>query len=181
MNPELSSVPDPCFKRIAEASPTAILVFRLSDSVFIEANESFLRLLGYSRDEVVGSTCREIPIWSSEEDEADIVARIKAHGKLRNLVYQLRGKNGRTRTAMLSAEKLDLNGETHLVGYFTDISELHTTKSDWHSPKRSPKPVAGMCSLAQTKRATFGHIRRNTIGSSVRLSGASSEAAAPSR
>lgn len=64
----------------------------------------------------------------SEEDEADIVARIKAHGKLQNLVYQLRGKNGRTRTALLSAEKLDLNGKTHLVGYFTDISELHTTQ-----------------------------------------------------
>ncbi len=128
MRSKQSSIPDPCFKRIADASPTAIVVFRLSDRIFIEANESFLRLLHYSRDEVIGSTCREIPIWSSEEDEADIVARIKAHGRLENLVYQLRGKNGRTRTALLSAEKLDLNGEVHLVGYFTDISELHTTQ-----------------------------------------------------
>ncbi len=123
-----SSIPDPCFKRIAEASTTAIVVFRLSDGIFIEANESFLRLLGYSRNEVIGGTYREVQIWNSDEDEADIVARIKAHGKLQNLVYQLRGKNGRTRTALLSAEKLDLNGETHLVGYFTDISELHTTQ-----------------------------------------------------
>ena len=116
-----SSIPDPCFKRIAEASPTAIVVFRLSDGIFIEANESFLRLLGYSRNEVIGGTYREVQIWNSDEDEADIVARIKAHGKLQNLVYQLRGKNGRTRTALLSAEKLDLNGKTHLVGYFTEL------------------------------------------------------------
>ena len=176
MNPELSSIPDPCFKRIAEASPTAIVVFRLSDSIFIEANESFLRLLGYSRDEVVGSTCREVPIWSSEEDEADIVARIKAHGKLRNLVDQLRGKNGRTRTAMLSAEKLDLNGETHLVGYFTDISELHTTQErlaqsqaltktgSWHV-LFGPDEASDVWSYSQEHHRIFGTTEWCELGS----------------
>ena len=128
MNAERSSIPEHCFKRIAEASPTAIVVFRLSDGIFIDANDAFLRLLGYSYEEVVGNTPAEVAIWSSDEDQADIIARIKAHGKLSNLVYELRGKNGRTRTALLSAEKLDLNGEVHLVGYFTDISELHETQ-----------------------------------------------------
>ena len=128
MEANSTSIPEQCFKRIAEASPTAIVIYRLSDGIFIDANSAFLRLLGYSRDEVVGHSCVEVSIWSSEEDEAEIVARIKALGKLSHLVYELRGKNGRTRTALLSAEKLDLNGEVHLVGYFTDISELDQTQ-----------------------------------------------------
>ena len=45
-----STIPEQCFKRIAEASPTAIVIYRLSDGIFIDANSAFLRLLGYSRD-----------------------------------------------------------------------------------------------------------------------------------
>ena len=62
MDTERSSIPEPYFKRIAEGSPTAIVVFRLSDGIFIAANESFLCLLGYSRNEVIGGTCREVQI-----------------------------------------------------------------------------------------------------------------------
>ncbi|MGZ7210451.1 MAG: PAS domain S-box protein, partial [Methanobacterium sp.] len=48
-------------------NPSAIAITRLEDGIYLEVNETFVNLLGYSRDELIGHSARKISVWSTEE------------------------------------------------------------------------------------------------------------------
>ncbi|HEY4789348.1 MAG TPA: PAS domain S-box protein, partial [Bacteroidales bacterium] len=109
-------------------SPDAININRLSDGMYIDINEGFTRLSGWTKDEIIGRTSLEINIWGSGEDRIKLVRALKKDGICDNLEAQFRGKDGSLRTCLMSAQLIDLHGEHCILSITRDITDLKITK-----------------------------------------------------
>jgi two-component system sensor histidine kinase/response regulator len=67
-------------------------------------NDSFLLLLGYEREEVIGHTSTELNIWVNLEDPANVIQLVQDTGVVRNQELDVRTKSGEVRTVLLSGE-----------------------------------------------------------------------------
>jgi diguanylate cyclase (GGDEF)-like protein/PAS domain S-box-containing protein len=111
------------FAKIFQASPDAIVISRLSDGRYVEVNQAWLEVFGYSREEIVGRTSTEIGIWVDPAERTRLVRSITDHTAVRNFETRMRRKNGEIADIRLSAEAFDLDGEAHIIVPLTDVTE----------------------------------------------------------
>lgn len=118
------------FGPLFEATPAAIALSRLSDGVFVAANDAFLRMHGYARDEILGHTSTELGLWHRPEMREPIVAALRQNGRVHNFIGEYRSKSGRTGRNAASIVVVDIGGEPHMLGILTDLAELDRARDD---------------------------------------------------
>ncbi len=111
------------FAKAFRASPDAISISEAATGRFIEVNEGYERLSGYSRDELIGRTSHELGIWSNPADRERLIAELKVHGSVRDLEVVARVRHGRRCTFLMSAEPVDIGGRACLVLHSRDITD----------------------------------------------------------
>ncbi len=111
------------FRTAFHTSPDAITINRLSDELYLEVNEGFSRLTGYTRGEVVGRSSLELAIWVDPDDRGRLVAGLQADGVVENLEVQFRRKDGEARTGLISARALRLGDDLCILSITRDITE----------------------------------------------------------
>jgi PAS domain S-box-containing protein len=110
------------FAAAFHASPHPVCISTLAEGRFIEVNESFCHISGYSLEEIIGRTSTELHFWRAE-DRAKIAQRLQAKKAVRDQEMEFRIKSGRTRTVLLSAELIDLNQQPCILWVAADITE----------------------------------------------------------
>jgi len=107
-----------------ETSPDALSISRLKDGVYVDVNSGYTFLTGYTRDEVLGKSALDIPFWADTTDRAPFAAALEQHGHVRNFETRLRRKDGETRSILISAGLMMLEGEPHLLAVTKDIDDF---------------------------------------------------------
>ena len=111
------------FYKAFHAMPDPITVATASEGRYIDVNESFLRVTGYQREEVIGRTSMEISFWERPEDRAALLETLNKGGSVRDFEIRFRTKSGEQRTALDSAEVVELAGQKCIFAIFKDITE----------------------------------------------------------
>ncbi|HEY9831246.1 MAG TPA: PAS domain S-box protein, partial [Stenomitos sp.] len=111
------------FAKAFRSCPSAFTITRQSDGCHIEINDSFCQFIGYTREEVLGRTAVELNLWVNWKDRTQLFHLLQEEGVIRNYEFSFRTKSGEIRTALLSAELIDLGGETHVISVSQDISD----------------------------------------------------------
>ncbi len=112
------------FSQAFHASPVPmIMTTPLDDARYLEVNAAWLRLMGYTRAEVIGHTWQELRTWARPEQRASMVAELQASGSVRNEEYLTQTKSGELRNILLSAEMIELNDQPHMLYFIYDITE----------------------------------------------------------
>jgi two-component system cell cycle sensor histidine kinase/response regulator CckA len=110
------------FSKAFRASPVIMGLTSLTTGRFTEVNESIERVLGYSREEVIGRTTVELGIWADPLERDRMVKTVMACGSVRDEEVRLRTKQGRELVVQYSAELIVLDGERHLLSVLMDIT-----------------------------------------------------------
>jgi PAS domain S-box-containing protein len=103
--------------------PVILAITRLADGRFVEVNERFLSLTGFTREEVLGRTPFEIELWINPGQRVEGLKRLREGQHVREIEADFRMKNGEARTCLMSADLIELNGETCVLTALTDITE----------------------------------------------------------
>jgi PAS domain S-box-containing protein len=111
------------FARAFMAGPEAVAISDVESGRFIDVNEGFQRLLGFTREEIVGRTSLELGIWPEARERQHSVDEIVAHGSTRELPRTLRKRDGTMIPCLLSAETIELDGRQCFVVSLHDVSE----------------------------------------------------------
>ncbi len=112
-------ISDEKYSKAFHASPAPSSITTLEEGKFIEVNESYTRLVGYSKEELIGETTTSINFIINSEERDKFVRELMISGKLRDYETQVYSKVKGIRTFSLSAEIIELKGEKCiiLVGY----------------------------------------------------------------
>ncbi|MCF8242951.1 MAG: PAS domain S-box protein [Melioribacteraceae bacterium] len=111
------------FEKAFLTSPDAVAVTRIRDGVYIDVNESFKRILGYEREEMIGKGSLELNIWKYEEDRKRLVKGLKENGYIENLDAEYLKKDGGVIYGLMSARIIKLSGEEVILSITRDITE----------------------------------------------------------
>lgn len=111
------------FSKAFHASPDWVVMSSASDGCYMEVNDAFLSLTGYSRDEIIGNTSVSLGIWVDPAERIRMLKRLDEYGTVRNLEVKFRMKSGDVRTMLWSADVIDYKGEACLIAVARDVTE----------------------------------------------------------
>lgn len=111
------------FARAFQSSPDAMVLSRLKDGVFLEVNEGFTELSGFTRDEVIGRSALDLKMWANPQTRDEITSRLREQGSVRNIEAEFLDKQGSLHTGLVSAELLDFGGEPCMLVVTRDITQ----------------------------------------------------------
>jgi PAS domain S-box-containing protein len=110
------------FKAAFYTSPDSVNINTL-DGKYIEINEGFTRMTGYTEKDVLGKYSSEIDIWSMPEDREKLVAGLKKDGIVENLESLFMAKDGTLIPALMSARVIYLREKPHILSVTRPIVE----------------------------------------------------------
>ena len=110
------------------ASPDAMMLTALPDGRFLEVNDGFTEVCGYSRDETVGKTARELGLWAEEAERDHMFERLKETRIVREMEFRARMKSGKIRDCILSGALVELNDKPALLTVVRDVHDLKRTQ-----------------------------------------------------
>ncbi|MDJ0520263.1 MAG: PAS domain S-box protein [Trichodesmium sp. MO_231.B1] len=111
------------FSKVFRYSPDPIIITTFEDERFIEVNDSFLEIMGYRREEVIGYRVEELGIWVNLEERIDFRQHLEKQGVLQNQEYEFRVKSGETRICLLSVEMINIGNEICFLVVIKDITD----------------------------------------------------------
>jgi PAS domain S-box-containing protein len=110
------------FFKTFNLSPQIIALHDTKDGHYIDVNETFLRTLGYSREEIINETAIGKGLWS-KDDRDRVNMLLQTAGAFRNLEIALHSKSGEKRVILLSAELIELGDESCVLCVGSDVTE----------------------------------------------------------
>jgi len=101
----------------------ALTLTSAKDHRYIEVNETFERITGWRREEVIGRTAFDLGLWVDPAERVGIRKRLLTEGSLRNLEVRYRMRDGSIRIGQVSTEVIELGGEPCFLSVAADVTE----------------------------------------------------------
>jgi len=112
------------FAKAFKANPQPMALSTLGEGRYVDVNQSFLEMTGYSREELIGRTSVDLGIFATEEERLKLYLEpLLEKGTSRNFETNFRTRSGEFRMLLSSAELIELGGEKCIVVASTDITE----------------------------------------------------------
>ncbi|WLH11028.1 EAL domain-containing protein [Pseudomonas hefeiensis] len=111
------------FATLFHLCPNMVLLTRQEDGLIIEANQYFESLFGWPLHDIIGRTTLELGLWVDPGQRTKLVEAIKAKGEMASMEVELQASNGQIHSGLLSAQKVELEGQPYLLSTFLDTTE----------------------------------------------------------
>ena len=148
------------FEKVFRRSPEPITISRARDGIFIDVNQAFERISGYSREEVIGRSSLELGLWGEGIDRRNVLLKnIRNRGSIREFEIAFRTKDGSLREGRISGEVFDQEGEDCLLLINRDVTEQRDVQQ---ALRRSEEQYRGIF-----EATTDGFVLRESDGAIV--------------
>jgi PAS domain S-box-containing protein len=111
------------FRKSFNASPEPMTIRAWSEGPYVDCNESFLRITGYRREDVIGHTDKEVLFWLRPEDRAKCRKLLEESGRVNDVEICFGTRAGEERSGLFSAEVIELKGERCVLAVTKDMTE----------------------------------------------------------
>src|SRR5580704_13637948 len=111
------------YASMVHSSPDAITLRSLPDRRYLEVNEGFTRLTGYSAEEVLGKTPGELDLWVEQQPHRATLHMVETQGLVQGEEFRFRTKAGEIRYGQLSAVRVAINGQPCMLSVTHDITD----------------------------------------------------------
>ncbi len=101
-------------------SPSAFAIIK-KDTI-LDANDSFCKLTGYDREELIGNKVSDIRVFSPSEKFLEGHKDFYRNGNIKNIEFHFLHRNGYNRWGLVSAVKIKLSGQSCILFQINDIT-----------------------------------------------------------
>ena len=159
-----------------------IVISTLAEGRYLEVNDAWCRMFGYTREEAVGRTARELGVWAENGDRDRILRMVLDAGSVRHIEARMRRRDGKLLDTTMSADTLEFDGVPCVVSVVVDFTEhrrterLHTLSEERFTKvfRASPNPIAisrrhtgERVDVNDAWLQVFGFTREEAIGRSL--------------
>lgn len=110
------------FEQLFRSNPAPMALSAMPELRFVDANDSFLGLFGYSKDEVIGKQPLEIGLSLSAEEQAAVGRQLRTEGRVAEFELILRRKDATLRNGLFSGQLISNQGQQYFLGVVYDIT-----------------------------------------------------------
>ncbi|MCF8243059.1 MAG: PAS domain S-box protein [Melioribacteraceae bacterium] len=110
------------FNKVFHFNP-AVMVLTNEEDKFVDVNREFLKLIGYSLDEVLGKTAKELKLFPEDDKHSSAAEDLTNIGSLNNRELDVRTKSGNIITGLFSGEIIETKGDRYFLTIILDITE----------------------------------------------------------
>lgn len=110
------------FYTVFQAAPVAASITRLADGIILDVNDRVCEILGYSREEIIGSTGFDLGFWDTPERFGQLRSQLEQEGAIFDLVFDGYSRDGEKHTYIGSFQRINVDGEPCMLAFVTDIS-----------------------------------------------------------
>ena len=110
------------FARAVSTSPDAVTIAERESGRLIDVNDGFLRLVGYSRAELIGHSTAELNLWAEPAERARLLTLLDRDGMVYNEELQLQRRSGEIRSVSLFAREIEMEGRPCLLTFYRDLT-----------------------------------------------------------
>jgi PAS domain S-box-containing protein len=118
------------FERSFHSSPVAIAISTVADGRFIEVNDSYTGLFGFSREELVGHTSLELGMFPDPNARQEIVRHFHAGGGFRDYELRMLAKSGEYRDVLFSTESIEIDSQECMLSILVDFTKLKRAETE---------------------------------------------------
>lgn len=111
------------FSKAFNNSGVSMFITSLEEGELLTVNDTFLELMGYSREEMIGKHILDFHIYENEDQRHLITESIKKDGKVVNFEIKLKGKDQVFRTGLMNIVALNINNKPCLLSNIVDIAD----------------------------------------------------------
>ncbi|HEX6736058.1 MAG TPA: PAS domain S-box protein [Azonexus sp.] len=103
------------------AAPVAACITRVADGRMVDVNDRLLSEYRWTREELLGKTTVEAGLWDATNRNR-MIELLRRDGFVIDFDSTATGRDGQTRRISLSAARITLDNEPHIVVYIVDVS-----------------------------------------------------------
>ncbi|HSQ65578.1 MAG TPA: PAS domain S-box protein [Polyangiaceae bacterium] len=129
-----------------EHNPAGVLLSELETGRFLRVNETFERVLGYTREEAVGHTMAELGMVASTEEREQVIRGLREGKIYTNREMTVRAKGGRPVVVLASAQLLEICGKRCIVNAVIDVTERKAAEDTLREADRRKDEFLAMLS-----------------------------------
>ncbi|SOS34898.1 diguanylate cyclase [Pseudomonas syringae group genomosp. 3] len=127
------------FAKAFHSSPDSITITEIESGRYVEVNDGFCRLTGFSAREVLGRTAHEVGIWTDTVQREYMIDELRQKGRMHHREMNGRDKNGAPLVLDVSVEFITLNNTACLLMNARDIGQLKSAQAQiqhlaYHDP-----------------------------------------------
>lgn len=117
------------FLQAFQTAPYAITITCPETEKFLEINESFLTISGYSREDLSTQSSISLQMWVKEADRENVVLTLKEGREVIKKEIFFRRKNGNVFLGSFSAKIIKIMEKPYVLSSINDVSERELTKA----------------------------------------------------
>jgi len=161
------------------SSPDSINLNRVKDGVYLEINEGFTKIMGYSREEAIGKSSLDLNLWNDPKDRDRMISVLKKDGTVENLETAFLGKDRQIIFGLMSARILKIGNEDVILSITRDITERKQMEADRERHLAAIEQVAEGVVITDTNgnieyvnpafEKITGYLKQELIGQNPRI------------
>lgn len=113
-----------------ETTLDAIAITSLEDGIYVDVNQAFINMTGYTRQELIGRSSLEMSIWANPQDRQNFSQKLREKKSRLNFETQFRKKNGDIFWGMFSVSPMSFNGLPCLLSITRDVTEAKAAQAE---------------------------------------------------
>ncbi|EOQ98231.1 PAS domain S-box protein [Leptospira wolbachii serovar Codice str. CDC] len=116
------------FESVFRLNPAAVSLSNAETAVYDDVNEAYCRLIGYSREEIIGRASYDLNIWITKFDRERLMAELLKKGWSTGMEASIRTKSGEIRHVVSGNTILQTKGRPTLLAILIDVTESKQNK-----------------------------------------------------
>ncbi|MDO9257496.1 MAG: PAS domain S-box protein [Bacteroidales bacterium] len=111
------------FSRAFQSNSALMAISGFENGEYIDVNDTFLKTLGYSHNEIIGKTSIELQLFAHPEIRTIIIEKLKQNIVVREIEIEIKTKSGAILIGLFSADKIFVNDQQCLLTVMIDITD----------------------------------------------------------
>lgn len=130
------------FTKVFRACPEAIAITTVNSGRYVDVNTSFCQISGYDREEVIGRTPFDLRFPFTPAGFARFGQLLRKRQILRNIEVGFQTKTGEAKIALVSAERIEIEGQPCILAVIKDISEHKQIAAELEQAKEAAEAAS---------------------------------------